>query len=301
MAISDILICTDPSTAGESRLQLALNIARANKAYLVAGYAMPEEQGSVARSDLRGVPPIPSDGMIGAAAEGLSQRLDPRPSAIPQPQPQAALEEAAEQQFRNELQQYGVEGEWHVIAPGDTDSVIELAKSVDMTVLGQLSPDTSAGRAAWIRPANVVVAAGRPILVVPYAGAFAAVGKRVVLAWDGTREAARALNDALPLLEAAEEVIAIFVASRETGLEREKLSLERVARHLRRHAIEIRVEETLRGDMAVSDIILSRAADLEADLIVAGAYHHSQLREALIGGVSHDLLEHMTIPVLLSH
>jgi nucleotide-binding universal stress UspA family protein len=71
--------------------------------------------------------------------------------------------------------------------------------------------------------------------------------------------------------------------------------------HLRRHGIAAQPEETLRGGIAISDVLLSRAADLAADLIVAGAYHHSQLREALIGGVSRELLEHMTVPVLMSH
>ena len=72
-------------------------------------------------------------------------------------------------------------------------------------------------------------------------------------------------------------------------------------RHLERHGIGARTEETLRGDIPVSDVLLSRASDLDVDLIVAGAYHHSQLREALVGGVSRELLNHMTVPVLMSH
>ena len=60
-------------------------------------------------------------------------------------------------------------------------------------------------------------------------------------------------------------------------------------------------EESLRGGIAISDVLLSRAADLGADMIVAGAYHHSHLREELLGGVSRDLLDHMTVPVLMSH
>jgi nucleotide-binding universal stress UspA family protein len=71
--------------------------------------------------------------------------------------------------------------------------------------------------------------------------------------------------------------------------------------HLQRHGIAARAEETLHGDLRISDVLLSRAADLAADLLVAGAYHHSQLREALVGGVSRELLDHMTVPVLMSH
>ena len=145
------------------------------------------------------------------------------------------------------------------------------------------------------------MAAGRPVLIVPYAGAFETVGKRALIAWDGTREANRALNDALPLLADAETVSVVFVGSRERDLEQHRAALGRAVHHLRQHGIEADPEETLRGDLAVSDILLSRAADLAADLIVAGGYHHSQLREALLGGVSRELLDHMTVPVLMSH
>ena len=143
--------------------------------------------------------------------------------------------------------------------------------------------------------------AARPVLVVPYAGAFDSVGKRVLVAWDGSREAVRAVNDALPLLGEAEAVTVISIGPRETELERRRTSLERIVGHLQRHAILARLEESVQGGIAVSDVLLSRAADLAADLIVAGLYHHSQLREALIGGVSRDLLDHMTVPVLMSH
>ena len=79
------------------------------------------------------------------------------------------------------------------------------------------------------------------------------------------------------------------------------IGLRSTAYHLQDHGIAARTEETLRGRLAVSDILLSRAADLATDLIVSGGYHHSPLREALVGGVSRELLEHMTVPVLMSH
>jgi nucleotide-binding universal stress UspA family protein len=96
-------------------------------------------------------------------------------------------------------------------------------------------------------------------------------------------------------------VTVIFVGAQEASLERQRPSLDRVVMHLRLHGIKAEAEQTLQSGLAVSDVLLSRAADLGADLIIAGAYHHSQLREALIGGVSRELLEHMTVPVLMSH
>jgi nucleotide-binding universal stress UspA family protein len=148
---------------------------------------------------------------------------------------------------------------------GDSTELIELAKSVDMTIMSQLR-----------------MAAGRPVLVVPYAGNFETVGKRILVAWDGTREANRALNDAPPLLEESQSATVMFVGANERELEQHLPAIERIAGHLQRHGVNVVPEGTVRGGLAVSDILLSRAADLAADLIVTGGYHHSQLREALI-------------------
>ena len=123
----------------------------------------------------------------------------------------------------------------------------------------------------------------------------------MLIAWDGTREAARALNDALPLLAGARTVMVMTVLAHQGEFERAHPGLQRAVRHLERHGIPARAEQAMRGDLAVSDVLLSRAADLGADMIVAGAYHHSQLREALLGGVSRELLQHMTVPLLMSH
>jgi nucleotide-binding universal stress UspA family protein len=93
----------------------------------------------------------------------------------------------------------------------------------------------------------------------------------------------------------------LYVGTQDSDLDRERPRLERVIRHLQRHGVKAQPEESPRGDISVSDVLLSRAADLGADMIVAGAYHHSRLRETLLGGVSRDLLDHMTVPVLMSH
>ena len=97
----------------------------------------------------------------------------------------------------------------------------------------------------------------------PYAGAFGVVGRRVLVAWDGTREASRALHDALPLIGKAEAVTVMTVRAREASFERDAPSLERIVRHLERHGIAARTDETLHGDVPIADLLLSRAADLD--------------------------------------
>jgi nucleotide-binding universal stress UspA family protein len=289
MALKDLLVCIDPTVAGEARLKLAFNLARANKAHLAGAYALPEGDG--ARHGPTGYGGLP--GMTGFTEE-------PSPgAAVSEVVHEAEIADRVEHRFKDELRVAGIDGEWHIVADGDSAELIELAKSVDLTIMGQRAARTDG--AARFRPDDVVMAAGRPVLVVPYAGTFETVGKRILVAWDGTREATRAVNDALPLLEDAESVTGMFVGANERDLEAHWSALERVAGHLQRHGINATPEATLRGGLAVSDILLSRAADLAADLIVTGGYHHSQLREALIGGVSRELLEHMTVPVLMSH
>jgi nucleotide-binding universal stress UspA family protein len=177
--------------------------------------------------------------------------------------------------------------------------LIALAQTTDLIIIGQMNPDTRPVL-AW-RPEKIVVACGRPVLLVPYVGSFTEVGRRVLVAWDGSREAVRALNDALPLIINAEAVTVMTVGTHEKDFERNHRSIERMVRHLARYGVAARSAETVQGGIAISDVLLSSAADLAADLIVAGAYHHSQLREAMIGGVSRELFQHMTVPLLTSH
>ena len=294
MALKDLLVGIDPSTEGEGRLKLALNLVRAHQAHITACYVMREEHDAPVSPMLAGVRVKSGPGAL-IPPEARTTAGDP---AFAPPSREAERAEQVEEFFRTELRAHGLDGEWHLLTPGETAVFIDLAKSFDLTILGQLSPEI---RSTGFRPDEIVIATGRPVLVVPYAGAFNTVGRRVLVAWDGTREAVRSANDALPLLENAEAVTVMFVGARETALEEHHPSIERMVHHLQRHGVPARAEETLQGDLRISDVLLSRAADLAVDLLVAGAYHHSQLREALVGGVSRELLDHMTVPVLMSH
>jgi nucleotide-binding universal stress UspA family protein len=201
MALKDILVGVDPSTAGEGRLKLAFNLVRAHKAHITACYIMREEHAAPSPI-MPGVPVSPGPGILVAPQAGptLGGTV---PTPISPASREAERAEQVEELFRTELRAHGLGGEWHLLSPGETAVFIDLAKSFDLTILGQLSPEI---RSTGFRPDEIVIATGRPVLVVPYAGAFDTVGRRALVAWDGTREAARAANDALPLLENAEAV-----------------------------------------------------------------------------------------------
>jgi nucleotide-binding universal stress UspA family protein len=291
MALRDLLICIDARSTSDARLRLAFNLARAHRAHLTAAYVMPKAEDLIAHPPAGVVPP----GELTGVAQGGGMTPG---GAVTEVLREAENAETVEQRFRSELHLSGIEGDWHLFDAGEETELIELAKSFDLTITGQLSPEIGS---ATFRPEDIAIGAARPVLVVPYAGTFETVGKRVLIAWDDSREAVRAVNDALPLLGQAEAVTVMSVGPRETELDRRRLSLGRIVGHLRRHAIPAQLEQSVQAEIAVSDVLLSRAADLGADLIIAGVYHHSQLREALIGGVSRELLQHMTAPVLMSH
>ncbi|MBV8088236.1 MAG: universal stress protein [Alphaproteobacteria bacterium] len=300
MALRDILVCLDGTAAGRSRLELALNLALDNKAHLTAVYASPKPRDSAARPAGVGLPPT----VLGPVSPEGARAIGRQPIGELPPAPQvlrdAERAEAVERRFREELPVRALDGEWHMLDHTDLVELLRLVKAADLAILGQYPGDDSHG-VTWLRPDDLMVDSGRPVLIVPYAGTFEWVGRRVLVAWDGTPEASRALHDALPLIAGAEAVTVMHVGAQQTDLDRDRPWLERVVRHLARHGIKAQPEESVHGGIPVSDVLLSRAADLGADCIVAGAYHHSHLRESLLGGVSRELLDHMTVPVLMSH
>ena len=136
----------------------------------------------------------------------------------------------------------------------------------------------------------------RPVLVVPFTGAPLPVGKRILIAWSGSREAARALGDSLPFLARAEEVHVLTIS--ELG-SREPQAYD-VARYLARHGLRVETHAVSQGEFSAATVILNTADDLGSDLLVMGCYGHTRLREALFGGVTRAMLRSMTVPILMS-
>ena len=300
MELKDILVCLDPTDAGAARLRLAAALASRHRAHLSAAYIMPDETPDAEDDGLGFHAPAESAAVArGSLVGGL-----PIPAAMPSLKGdyRRRLESSddVKQRFREVLQPEAVAGDWHLFGSGQGGDLISLARGADLVIYGQASPEDRLPRG--FGPDDIILAAGRPMLLVPYAGAdFAGLGRRAVVAWDGSREAARAAHDALLVLGQAELVSLLAVGDSQADLDRHRPGLDPVLKNFERHGIRARVEQALRGDLSVSDLLLSRAADLGADLIVAGAYHHSQLRESVFGGVTRDLLDRMTVPVLMSH
>jgi nucleotide-binding universal stress UspA family protein len=187
-------------------------------------------------------------------------------------------------------------GRW--LRPARSGDLWEQVRCADLIVVGvSTSPDAEAD--------DVVARAGRPVLVLPRKFAqrqpkARRLGHRVLVAWDASAESARAVHDALPFLKCAEEVTVLFVNERHDWIGAQRL-VASLADHLCRHGVKARPEVIPVADAWTSRVILDRLSELDANLLVMGAFSRSKLREAWFGGVSDDLLHAVTIPVLTSH
>ena len=278
MTYKTIVLHLDEDARSAERLALAFDLAEAFRAHLVGMFAP-------------AVQPIPSFALAeaGAAVLEIAQR-GLREAA-----------QAAEQQFRNVAARRGLaQFEWRA-ALQTRLPLLRSARYADLVVAGQPNLGRDAPPAgAMAFAGDLVLGAGRPVLFVPYAGRFAGAGKRILVAWNASREAARALTDALPLLQRASSVVvAIFDAER-AGDHGEEPGAD-VALYLARHGIKVSVARHSGAGFDAGNQILTAAADMEADLIVMGAYGHSRVRELVLGGATRKVLETMTMPVLMAH
>ncbi len=203
--------------------------------------------------------------------------------------------EAAAQQYRS----VAIESR---IASADANAAIALsARYTDLVVIGQSDPEQTADDGARVSPGEVLLGCPRPVLLVPYIGAPAGFGKTVLIAWNGSREACRAVADALPLLKQAQRVIVMAANPQIGDAAHGELPGTDLAAYLAHHDITAEAHADPGAAVDIGQELLSRAADLGVDLLVMGAYGHSRAREWVFGGVTRTILQSMTMPVLMSH
>jgi len=285
MAVKDILVHLDASPRSDAWLAVAAALAAKHGAHLTGLYVVDLPPPDVFYG-------FPSAFMDVQRAEDVIERMRAN-----------RMEEAAtvETRFRDRLSRDGLAGEWRVVE-GDTGEVLALhGRYADMTILGQPDPAlVQAGRSTDLS-VGTLMASGRPLLVVPFAGSFEVLGTNVLVGWNATPEAARAVNDAIPLLQVANKVTVLSINPRRGIGGDGDVPAADIALHLARHGITAEAAHTVASDIAEGDALLSYAADIGADLLVCGMYGHSRLRELAFGGVTRALLTEMTLPVFMVH
>ena len=202
--------------------------------------------------------------------------------------------------FEEAAKRTGVSYETRLISSsvsGAADQIGRMARRFDLAVVGQPKRDT--GMPEEVLDEGVLFESGRPVLFVPFIQRAGLKLDHVMVCWDGSRAATRAIGDAMPILEKAKQVDVVIIATKEPKTK--ELSGADLGQHLARHGIKVDVKRITSPDIDTASTILSYAADASTDLIVMGGYGHSRLREFVLGGVTHALFDSMTVPVLMSH
>lgn len=180
---------------------------------------------------------------------------------------------------------------------GAADRFGAMARRFDLSVIAQADPDKVAPEELIVE--GTLFGSGRPVVVVPYIQKSGIKLDRVMVAWDASRNAARAVGDAMPFLGKAKAIDVVIVASERP--KSDEISGADIGHHLARHGLAVEVKRIVATDTDVANTLLSHAADTSAELIVMGGYGHSRLREFILGGATRGILSSMTIPVLMSH
>ncbi len=279
MTLAEIVLHVDDTPRYAARLETGIGLARRHDARLVGVFVQPP-------------PPvydveIPSRVLDEFMAEVASRMR--------------ADTDAAEATFRARLDAAGIASEWRPCGGDPAAALAVSARYADLAIVAQAPPDTPASSDAAAIPEGVILAAAGPVLVVPHYGRYDTVDDHVVVAWDASAAAARAVRDAMPLLAAAGKVTVLSVNPESSRARHGDVPGADIALHLARHGVKAETAVSYSDEIEAGDMILSRLADLGADLLVMGAYGHARMREVLLGGVTRHVLQHMTVPVVMSH
>lgn len=275
MTYKTILVHCDASPKVGQRLGVAVELAKRNAAHLIGVH-------------VRGpfVAPVFADGTTPMDALYTAYEAAAK-----------ADESVAAAAFAAAVKPANLSAEW-TVAQGYAEEQLALrVRYADLLVLGQSDPE---GRVPPVAPESVVMAAGRPAIVVPHVGTESPPGRTILLCWSATRESARAATEALPMLRQAAKVVVLIVGAEHPPAGAGEPGAD-LKSWLARHGIDAVVQHDVASDSDVGSVILSRAADNAADLIVMGLYGHSRLRQMVLGGVSRTMLASMTVPVLMAH
>lgn len=207
---------------------------------------------------------------------------------------------AAIARFEQAAKRAGISMETRTISAsisGAADQIGHVGRRFDLVVVGQ--PGRNDSLPDEVIDEGVLFESGRPVIFVPFIQKGGMKLDRIMVCWDGSRAATRAIADAIPLLKKAKQVEVVIISDKPT--KKDEVPGADLGQHLARHGLKVDVKRITSPDINVPSTILSYAADSSADMIVMGGYGHSRLREFVLGGATRGLLESMTVPVLMSH
>lgn len=287
MALKDLLVHVDQSERAVVRLRLAADLATRHSSRLTAIYV---RELNPAQLHAQSIAELGLGSADAVAAANLRIRRSILDSAE---QVRAVVEEVG--------REFCIAVEWRCLDGVASTLVPQHARFADLCVLSQDVP-IAASAAGYTFSEQLLFVTGRPVMFVPARGSFAAVGRHVLVAWNSSRASARAVNDALPIIEGADKVTVVAVNPTEFAQRFGALPPQRMLDHLQHHGVKpdgLWLDNIPTGSIAAT--VQAKAHEVGADLIVAGAFGHPKLWEKIIGGVTCELLARMTLPILMSY
>jgi nucleotide-binding universal stress UspA family protein len=276
MSITSILTQVQTTKSGLARLRFAAALAKKHSAELI-GVGVQAFTPYVTSAGAFGY-------VDGASIQAVRDEIDKEV-------------EAAHQAFVSVVSEFGILGDWRAAVDDPAEVVSRLSRSADLVVVTR--HETSAAPGATAFASDILMQCGRPVLVIPPEPTDLA-GQHAIVGWKDSREARRVLTDALPVLSEFEKVTVLEICASDDSADA-TLRTEAVAKFLSGHGIKSDAKVATRASGRVSAQILRIAADIDAELVVIGAYAHPRLREWVFGGVTQDLLEGASVPCLMSH
>jgi len=286
VGLRDLVVVLDGSPRDEAKLAVAVQLARRDNAHLTGLCPLELLLPADMSFALGGYPDLWA---LPQYAKQIEDRAQEKASAV-------------EANFRDLLRREGLQGDWVYETGALVPAVMDHAFTTDLMVVGQIDPDNPPPAAARTLIEDLLMMSGRPLLLIPYAGKFETIGTNALIGWTRTREAARAVHDALLVIAPSAKVTALAVETAKPDTDMGPLPTVDVAEHLARHGLMVSAARTVVTDgLSPADALLDYASDMGADLLVVGGYGHSRTRQMILGGVTRGLLQHMTVPVLMAH
>lgn len=280
MGIKSLTVFVNPTPVGDPTVEYAVRLANKHEAHLIGVFVVPHARDK-----------SPADGYI-RGSDAVSSMLVRYEIA------ERDAVGRAEQSFSALARASGFSHEFRVIKDFDPGNLARLNSFyTDLVVCGHSPPN---GLTTSWPPERIMNATGIPFLIVPDDWIGDRVTTNVLLAWNASREARRAVSDALPILMAAKSVAVVIVDPEKNASHGEEPGSD-IAHFLSRHGVIARVEPLTSNQQSVADTLVDFALRDQSDLIVIGAYSHSHMREMILGGVTRSLLNAVRIPTLIAH
>jgi nucleotide-binding universal stress UspA family protein len=280
MAYKTVLISLNEIARLDALLDIASSLAKDHDAHLVGLYVIPAPA----------VYPAVGPYVVPEVFDGLTRYFEEQAKGT-------------RDKFEAAVARSGLSGEWldvKAVAPVISETVCEAGRAADVIVVSEIDRDGKNGvELDFVE--NLVLGCGRPVVVVPRRAASVLDAKTIVCGYNGSKESARAVHEAIPILKRADDVRLVWVDPAKDGIGPKEVPAADMAIGLGRHGIKVTAEAMPTNGQNPGEALMQKATDLGAGLVVMGAYGHSRIREFVLGGATRYALNCMTVPIFMSH